>query len=113
MFEKEALNSQSADFDKEKWNAVEEAYKSASKYLMIRGSAAGVGGSGASDGCAGCRSCGICMGRTRTTTPPVPALRQSVRSTQKRGELIAETCVAMALVGTGSGKTVDCNGKIQ
>ena len=35
MFEKEALNSQSADFDKEKWNAVEEAYKSASKYLMI------------------------------------------------------------------------------
>ena len=35
MFEKEALDSQAATFDKEKWNAVEVAYKSAAKYLMV------------------------------------------------------------------------------
>ncbi len=35
MFEKEALNSQSAGFDNERWGQVEEAYKSAKKYLMV------------------------------------------------------------------------------
>lgn len=34
MFEKEALDSKSATFDKNKWQAVEDAYKAAKRYLM-------------------------------------------------------------------------------
>lgn len=35
MFKKEELDPKAATFDKKKWNAVEEAYKSAKKYLMV------------------------------------------------------------------------------
>ena len=35
MFVKESLDAQSASFDKEKWQAVEDAYKAAKKYVMV------------------------------------------------------------------------------